>query len=380
MFRHRIDEEEGTMFADPRRGDARSRGALPGSGVSIVLAFALAGSLSAPRDALASIEIVHDGLDCVQAERFPVIRAGLIPEEDVARARVYFRAAGTEAWYSVDMQEGEEGGFEGILPQPLPTLDAIDYYIEAHDPSAEWYRSEEYSADVIDGPATCDGLMATALGSVSSTLRIGVPAGAPGVPAGFGGLGLGGIAGGAAAGAAAAGGISTAVLVGGGAVAVGAAAAVAAGGGDEREPPGEGSVSRPTPAPTPAPTPTPTPEPSVSGHWVGSFVENPSDVQCSVATGLDVTLEQSGSEASGTFVMEIRDAKSAPADPCPVGPGDVFNGPANASISGSSIVLTLQIPNGPAAVLPGMIMGDTMGGTSPPDAGGPGGTWELMRQ
>jgi hypothetical protein len=166
-------------------------------------------------------------------------------------------------------------------------------------------------------------------------------------------------------------------VIGGAAAAAGAAVVVARGGDDD-----SGSNQGPGERPTPTPAPTPEPTRDVSGRWAGSFVENPSAVQCSVSAGLEATLQQeSPAAASGSFVLTIRSATPAPQDPCPVAAGDSFSGPAGLSLAGASVELRLAIPGGgPEVVLQGVLEGETMGGTSPPDSGGPGGTWELTRQ
>jgi hypothetical protein len=203
--------------------------------------------------------------------------------------------------------------------------------------------------------------------------------GAPAVPPGFSSVrlvgGLGG-AGAAAAGATGAGGVPTGLLIGIGAAAGAAGIAVGVTRGGKGGPEG-GRAAGSTPAGTPEPMPTPTPEPNVSGHWAGTFNENPSATRCTVTSDLSLDLQQNGVDVVGTFQLVIRTATSAPGDPCPVGPGDVLDGPASGTANGATIMLELQIPGGgPALVLPGMISGNNMGGTDP--AGG--GTWQVTRQ
>jgi len=338
----------------------------------VVLATALAAALPAPT--LAEVAITHDAVDCVDAGSFPVIEARLEPPGDVERARVYFQARGTPHWYYVEMKRAGASGFAGTLPRPLESLDAFSYYIETVGPGVALGRSREYEARVVAASSGCPpGLaVATASTSVPSGLVVGAAKGAPAIPQGFSSLGLAG---------AAAGGVSTGLLVGIGlAGAAGAAVAVGVGGGDGG---GSGSTGGPPagmPNPNPTPAPTPLPAPDVTGRWVGQFAENASAVQCSVTSDLALDLQQSGTSVSGSFVLSVRAATPAPQDPCPVEAGDSFGGLTSGNVNGDTIELELQITGGPRFFLAGTVSTDRMGGTSPPDSEGPGGTWELTRQ
>ena len=99
-----------------------------------------------------------------------------------------------------------------------------------------------------------------------------------------------------------------------------------------------------------------------------------------MTSDLALDLRQSMTNLTGTFQLAIRTATPAPADPCPVDPGDVFTGPVSGVLNGDSISLQLQITGGPSFFLHGTVSGNRMGGTSPPDSEGPGATWELVRQ
>ena len=340
------------------------------------LAAAVTIALAEPGAAAAAVEITHDRVDCIVAGRFPIIEARLQPPGEVARARVYFHAGGRLDWYYVEMKTSGDSAFEGVLPQPLGSIQSVEYYIEAVDRAFAQGRSPEYSARVVGNPGACasDLKTASALASVPSKLLIGAPQGAAAVPAGFSGLGL--------VGGAAAGGISPALLLGGVAVA-GVAVGVAAGGsGGDGGGDGGGAAGGPSPSPTPQPTPTPAAGPDVTGRWAGSIVENPSTVQCSVTSDLELDLQQSGGVVSGTFQLAIRTVTPAPQDPCSVQPGEAFGGPASGTVDGSSVTLQLLIQSNPATQfdLQGTIFEDRLGGNIPPDADGPGGSWNVMRQ
>jgi hypothetical protein len=340
-------------------------------------------TLGLPLLAAAAVEITHGGVDCVVAGQFPVIRAALEPPGELARARVYFHGRGAAVWYYVEMKGAGGSAFEGILPQPLSTLDGIEYYIETLAASFDERRSPEFDADVITSSDACPLGRTTAamMSSVPSAIVVGAPGGAPAIPPGFANVGLAPAAGAAASTAAGAsagvsGGVSTGMLVGLGAAAAMAGIAVAAGDG------GSSVAENPT-APTggggPQPTPTPTPVPmhDVTGRWAGTFDENPSPTRCTVETDLSLQLQQLGTAVSGAFQLVIGTANSVPADPCPVGPGDVLNGPVSGVVNGDTISLELGIPGGgPSLMLYGSVSDDRMGGTDP--AGG--GSWDVRRQ
>lgn len=341
--------------------------------------------LAASSAALAQLVIDHDGVDCVVTGSFPLIQARLEPRGEVAQARVYFRALGTPHWYYVEMKSDGAAAFEATLPRPLDSLKGIDYYIEGIGRGVAESRTRDHSARVIADSRGCPtGLkLASALGSAPSGLLVGAAEGAPALPPGFSNVSLVSTAGGSAvgaagAGAAGSGGISTGVLVGLGTAAAGGVAVAVARGGDDGTGTGATDGGAPTGPTTPTPTPTPTPE--VTGRWAGQFVEVASAVQCSVASDLSLDLRQTAGAVTGTFQLGIRTATPAPQDPCPVRPGDAFTGPLSGVVNRDSITLQLQITGGPSFFLNGTVSTARMEGTSPPDAQGPGGSWEVVRQ
>jgi hypothetical protein len=159
------------------------------------------------------------------ADKHPRIDARVIPAEGVARARVYFRAAGTSAWYFVTMKP-VAGVLQGALPKPSKTTKAIEYYVEAVDKSFREARSAEFQPSVVQQGEACPNgrMLATAL--ASAPVALGAGAGAPAVPAGFANAGIVGLGGGLSGGALAA------IAIGGGA-AVAGGVVVASKGGDE---------------------------------------------------------------------------------------------------------------------------------------------------
>lgn len=205
------------------------------------LATALAGL--APAIAAAQAPAIdHAQPGCVVARQFPVLTARIDPMDRVARARVYFRAEGKPHWYFVEMTR-RDGAFRGTLPRPRKGTARIQYYIEALDTAAGSARTPDYAPAVVGTAAECSRVTAVASAAgAPSSVPVGVPPGAPLVPAGFEANGIVAAVAPAAVGAAVAatavaggGGIGTTALVVGGVVVAGGAAAAATlrGGGDE---------------------------------------------------------------------------------------------------------------------------------------------------
>lgn len=198
--------------------------------VTSVVPVLVALAVSSVGSAEAAITIDHKQVGCVVAGRFPRISARIGPIANVARARVYFRAAGAGNWYFVDMRpEGEM--FYGALPKPKPTTRQIEYYVQAVDESSAESRTQDYSP-VVAGAAECDkkGLVSTASLAKAKVVVHGTASPAE-VASGSGAASAGAVAAAAPAGFAAAGivgvttGVSAGVVVAG---IAGAGAAVAA--------------------------------------------------------------------------------------------------------------------------------------------------------
>lgn len=215
-----------------------------------VVVCAFVGSVPLARAEELSIE--HDAVECVVAERQAQIEARFIPEDAVARARVYFRAAGSPHWYSVEMRP-DESHYRGVLPGPQASTPTVEYYVEVLDSTAAPTRTADLSARVVRSSDACGGLLVATVASAGKVF-VGAPAGAPPLPAGFAAGEIvstaatagaattttGAGAGTAAAGAAAGGGISAGLLVGAGVAVAGAGVAVAAGGGGDDGNEGDG--------------------------------------------------------------------------------------------------------------------------------------------
>jgi hypothetical protein len=217
------------------------------------------------------VRIDHTPIACTVAERYPLIEARLDPAASVSAAAVHFRSGTAPQWYVVAMK-GDDAGFKALLPKPKKSLDHFQYYIDATDRAFATSRTPEQTVQVASDPTGCQGRM-MASGVATASILLGVPAGAPAIPAGFGSAGVAtaGTAAGAAgaAGAAAGGGIgigAVAAIVGGGAAVAGIA--VAAGGGKGHD--ASGTNGTPTSG-GPGPTPSTTVPPPANAVYGVSF-------------------------------------------------------------------------------------------------------------
>lgn len=336
-------------------------------------------------------EIIHDGVECVVAERFPRIEARIEATPGVARARVLFRSAGAAEWYEVAMKP-EGGTWVAVLPQPKPTLKAFDYYIVVIDAAMGMSQTPEFHPFVGLGAGGCQGRRVTGA-LMSAAIQLQAPVGAPIVPAGFANAGVvggsiaggstsgastttGGATGGSAAGAAAGGGSKGLMiaLIGGGAAAAGVAAA--AGGGDVSgaSPTPASSTPNPSPTPaatptaTPAPTPTPAPSPtptpttgSLTGRWVGTLNFAP-DSHCTWGLGMTLDLTQTGTNLSGSTVFTVSSGSSA-ADCEPVGTTTTYP-IVSGSVNGLDVTFAIRGQGFDSVTLTGRQSGNTMSGTA----------------
>lgn len=239
------------------------------------------------------LSVQHDPVGCVVAERYPVVTARVDPAADVARARVYFRAAGESSWYYVAMK-ADGDSFAGTLPMPSKATPRIEYYVEAIDQAFAVSRTPDYSPLVVADAGQCQQSAVVAAAVTGAEVVVGAVAGAPAVPVGFSPLGIASVAGGSASGAAgatsagggaAAGGLSTGVIAGiAGGVAAAAAVGVAAGGGS-----GESTSSV-----------------DLSGRWSGPFnyqitsASQGVSVTCTVNVTITANLTHTGTSVTGT--------------------------------------------------------------------------------
>lgn len=195
-----------------------------------------------------AVSIGHDPIGCFIAGQFPLIPSVIMPAENVARARVYFRAArGTEFFY-IEMAPDPSGGFTGKLPRPTLEASPITYYVEATTTDFAETRTAEIEAIVVEDELDCDDTVA-GIGPPGEVTVFSAATGTAVTPVGFaaGGLAL-------AAG--------TIAIIAGGAAAAGITAATTVFNPDPTPVPTPVPTPTPTPIPTPEPTPEPTPTPT----------------------------------------------------------------------------------------------------------------------
>jgi hypothetical protein len=111
---------------------------------------------SLPSAPATSTEIIHDPIGCLVAGQFPLIDANINPAASVARARVYFKAAGSEDWYYVEMTPAE-AGFVGKLPRPKIEASPITYYVQATTTEFGENKTAEIEAIVVAEAKDCPG-------------------------------------------------------------------------------------------------------------------------------------------------------------------------------------------------------------------------------
>jgi hypothetical protein len=327
------------------------------------LACAIVASALGP--AQADVVIGHQAAGCLVAGRFPLLEARLDPAAAVARARVLFRAAGTEHWYAVDMT-AHDAVWQATLPKPRASLGRVEYYIEATDRTYATVRTGQHAPEVARNAGGCRKDAPIAAASGAERVAVTVPAGAPAVPPGFmssGLAGVGGFSGGAVAG-----------VVGGGAAIAGAV--VVAGGGD-----GDGPEST---------TPTTTLPPSIAGAWVGTLPDGVSRemndtgstvVRCHRDDDLFLDLAQNGTDVTGSARYVSRAGTNCNMEPL----GTVREFAVTGTFDGRAAVslrLFVMLPDGPSIhVLTGSVTGSRMTGavTSTFPAGGGQGTWSARR-
>jgi hypothetical protein len=177
------------------------------------------------------LAINHQPIGCLLRDRFPLLRAEILPATAIRTAKLYFRSERYPDFYYVVMTATAGGEFQGVIPKPSPETDRLVYYIEAVGPSFESARTEEVVTDIGE-ECRRDPAAAYYTGQNPGITVGATQAGAAAIPPGFQAGGIAGFISAAGGGAAAGGGfgVGTAVIVGAGAAA-GVGVIGAAGGG-----------------------------------------------------------------------------------------------------------------------------------------------------
>jgi hypothetical protein len=181
--------------------------------------------------------ITFEPVTCFVAGEFPLLDAGIVPAENIARSRVYFRAAQGSTFYYIEMTQ-ESGTFFGKLPRPRVEASPITYYLQATTTEFVESQTPEIEAVVVAKKEDCGDRKVAAYGPPGEVTVFSAATGATISPVGF-----------AAGGAALA--IGTIALIIGGAAAAGVVGGIIS---NQPTPP-----PTPTPQPTSIPTPIPTP-------------------------------------------------------------------------------------------------------------------------
>ena len=204
--------------------------------------------------------INFDAVTCFVAGRVPVARRRHRARcANIARGRVYFRAAQGSSFYYIEMTQ-ETGRFFGKLPRPRVEASPITYYLQATTTEFEESQTPEIEAIVVEKKEDCGDRKVAAYGPPGEVTVFSAATGAAIAPAGF-----------AAGGAAIAAG--TIALIAGGAAAAGIGVGVITNPPDPTPSPtpiptpsdahARRRRRRPSPTPSPTATPTPTPTPTV---------------------------------------------------------------------------------------------------------------------
>jgi hypothetical protein len=190
--------------------------------------------------------ISFDPVKCFIAGEFPLLDAGIEPLPQIARARVYFKAAQGSSFYYIEMTQ-EAGRYSGKLPRPKIEASPITYYLQATTTEFEESQTAEVEALVVEKKEECGDRKIAAFGPPGEVTVFSAATGASIAPAGF-----------AAGSAALAGGTVAAIAGGAAAAGIGGAVVVNP---EPTPPPTTPPTPPPTPIPTPTPSPTPTPTP-----------------------------------------------------------------------------------------------------------------------
>lgn len=137
---------------------------------------ALAMLTSAAAAEAAPIEVRHQPLPCVVADRFVRIAATASPAPRTAE--VQFRTEPDGPWYALAMKP-EDGEWAAVLPRPMASLAGFEYRISMAGEGPETSQTPAYAVKVAPDPSACAG---AALSAVNASIVVHVPQGAPVVP------------------------------------------------------------------------------------------------------------------------------------------------------------------------------------------------------
>lgn len=99
-------------------------------------------------------QIRFEPVTCFIAGEFPLLDAGMEPIANVARARVYFKAAAGDAFFYVEMMQ-EQDRYFGKLPRPRVEASPIKYYVQSTTTEFEESQTREIAAIVVKDKVEC---------------------------------------------------------------------------------------------------------------------------------------------------------------------------------------------------------------------------------
>ena len=109
-----------------------------GRGIIVVASLAVMGfgffQTSAREAAPSSQDAILDldpAIECWYHDAFPQLIAGITPEGETARSRLYFRCEAYPDYYFVDLETRDDGRFLGVGPQAEESCAAVVYYVES---------------------------------------------------------------------------------------------------------------------------------------------------------------------------------------------------------------------------------------------------------
>lgn len=141
-------------------------------------------AIAADSSAAASLEVVHQPVECVPSGRYAKVVATGAPAADVARAELQFRVRPDAPWYGVPMT-ADDGYWSAALPRPVSPLTHFEYRIVMTAPDLATVETAALPIRVVEDPARCAASSSIA---VDAPIVVHVPAGAPiapPVPPGF---------------------------------------------------------------------------------------------------------------------------------------------------------------------------------------------------
>jgi hypothetical protein len=128
--------------------------------------------------------IQFEPVTCFVAGEFPLLDAAIEPLPNVARARTYFKAAGGESFYYVEMTQ-DAGRFYGKLPRPKIEASPITYYLQSTTTEFEESQTTEIEAIIVEKKEDCGDRKIAVFGPPGEVTVFSASSGAAIAPIGF---------------------------------------------------------------------------------------------------------------------------------------------------------------------------------------------------